>query len=156
MKSETWQQLDRRFINKTYDAITATGLGPEPFRKVIWWSGSSRIKLMHTSYPHLGKGPLWSPRTWTMDHTTLSIFESTNTHVSQRRRPAGHGILLIFGLTTLEPPALWCTYFDNVYIIINKAGIPDKAGLLPFYLQRIMSFFFVIIKRVTWGLHVQT
>ena len=29
-----------------------------PFKKEIWCSGSSRIKLTRTSYPHLGKGPL--------------------------------------------------------------------------------------------------
>ena len=31
---------------------------PEPFKKVIWCSGSSRIKLICTSYLHLGKEPL--------------------------------------------------------------------------------------------------
>ena len=49
--------------NMTCAVITAAGLSPEPFKKVIWCSGSSRIKLMRTSYPHLGKGPLWSART---------------------------------------------------------------------------------------------
>ena len=62
-EKQTWQQLDRRFTNKTCTAITTAGLSLEPFRKVIWCSGSSRIKLMRTNYPHLGKDPLWSART---------------------------------------------------------------------------------------------
>ena len=43
--------------------ITAAGLSTELFRKATWCSGSSRICQMHTSYPHLGKDPLWSART---------------------------------------------------------------------------------------------
>ena len=72
-------------------AITAAGLSPGSFRKVIWCSGSSRIKQMHTSYPHLGKGPLWSARTCTTGHTTLSMFGSTKIHVNLRKRPVGRG-----------------------------------------------------------------
>ena len=41
----------------------------------------------------------------------LLMFEATRTHVSQRERPAGHGILLIFGLITPEPPALMMYIF---------------------------------------------
>ena len=62
-KGVTWQQPARRFTNRTCAVITAAGLSPEPFKKVIWCSGSSKIKLMHTNYPHLGNGPLWSVRT---------------------------------------------------------------------------------------------
>ena len=106
MRSVILQRLVRRFTSKTCVVIIAVRLKLGPFKKEIWCSGSSRIKLMHTSYPHLGKGPLWSARTWTTGHTTLSMFESTKTHVSRRRRPTGRGILLIFGLITPEPPAL--------------------------------------------------
>lgn len=62
------------------------------FKMGIWCSGSSRIKLICTSYPHLGKDLLWSAKTYTMGHTTLSMFESTQTHINWRRRPSGHGI----------------------------------------------------------------
>ena len=43
--------------------ITSAGLSPGPFKKVTWCSGSSRISLMRTSYPHIGKDPLWSAKT---------------------------------------------------------------------------------------------
>ena len=62
-ESVTSRRLVQRFINKIYVVITAAGSKPEPFKKATWCSGLSRIKLMHTSYPHLGKGPLWSART---------------------------------------------------------------------------------------------
>ena len=134
MRSVTLRQPVRWFTNEICAVTIVVVLSPEPFKMVIWCSGSSRIKLMHTSYPHLGKGPLWSARTWTTGHTTLSMFERTKTHVSRRRRSAGHGMLLIFGLTTHEPPALMmyiflsCIYYDDY----------NKAGSLLFYLQRIM------------------
>ena len=44
------QQRVRRFINKIFDVITAAGLKLEPFKKVIWCSGSSRIRLICISY----------------------------------------------------------------------------------------------------------
>ena len=55
-------------------------------------SGSSRIKLICTSYPHLGKDLLWSAKICTMGHTTSLMFESTKIHVNRRRRPSGRGI----------------------------------------------------------------
>ena len=45
-------------------------LRPEPFKRAIWCSDSSRIRLICTSYPHLGKDLLWSARICTMSHTT--------------------------------------------------------------------------------------
>ena len=82
----------RRFINKICDVIIAAGLKLELLKKAIWCFGSSRIRLICTSYPHLGKGLLWSAKICTMDHTTVSMFESTKTHENQRRRPSGRGI----------------------------------------------------------------
>ena len=35
---------------------------PGPFKKEIWCSDSSRIKLICTSYSHLRKDPLWSAK----------------------------------------------------------------------------------------------
>ena len=81
------QQRVRRFINKIFDVITAAGLKLEPFKKVIWCSGSSRIRLICTSYPPpLGKDPLWSAKICTSDPTTSLMFESMKTHVNRRRR----------------------------------------------------------------------
>ena len=100
------QRLVRPFTSKICVVITAAGLKPELFKKAIWCSGSFRIILICTRYPRLGKDPLWSARICITGHTTLSMFESTKTHVSQRKRPAGRGISLIFGLTILEPTAL--------------------------------------------------
>ena len=37
------------------------------------------------------EGPLWSARTCTTGHTTLSMFGSTKIHVSRRKRPIGRG-----------------------------------------------------------------
>ena len=99
--------------------ITAAGLGAEPFRKVTWCFGSSRISLICTSYPRLGKGPLWSARICTIGHITSSIFESTKTHLSRKRRPSGRGIQLISVLIILNPPAFkMYIFFDDVYIMI--------------------------------------
>ena len=83
-RSAIYQQDLRRYHSGRVKSRT--------FQEVIWCSGSSRIRQMHTSYPHLGKGPLWSARTCTTGHTTSSMAESTKIHVSQRRRPAGRGI----------------------------------------------------------------
>ena len=88
----TWLWLVRRFISKTRGVIIATGLKQEPFKKATWCTGSSRIRLICTSYPHLGKDPLWSARICTTGHTTSLMFESTKTHVNRRRRPSGRGI----------------------------------------------------------------
>ena len=38
------------------------------------------------------KGPFVVSKICTMDHTTLSMFESTKTHANRSRRPSGHGI----------------------------------------------------------------
>ena len=62
MRSVTLQQLVRRFTSKICIVITAAGLEPELFKKAIWCFDSSRIRLICTSYPHLGKDPLWSAR----------------------------------------------------------------------------------------------
>ena len=45
------------------------------------------------------------------------MFESTKTHVNRRRRPAGRGISLIFGLTILEPQALLMYIVMTMYIL---------------------------------------
>ena len=66
---------------------------------------------MHTSYLHLRKDLLWSVRTYTTGRITSLMFESTKTHVSRKKRLAGRGISLIFGLTILEPPALMMYIF---------------------------------------------
>src|SRR4051812_8159253 len=91
MKSETQQLPARRFINKIFVAITAVGLEPEPFKKEIWCFDSFKIKPICISYLHLGKDRSWSAKICTMGHTIRLIFESIRTHVSQKRRPAGHG-----------------------------------------------------------------
>ena len=85
------QQHIRRFINKIFDVITVAGLKLEPFKKVIWCSGSSRIKLICTNYPPLGKDPLWSAKICTTDLTISLMFKSMKTHVNRRRRQSGHG-----------------------------------------------------------------
>src|SRR3954468_4745764 len=109
MRNGTWFWLGRRFINKTCGIITAAGLRQEPFKKVIWCSVSFKTRLICTSYPRLGKGPLWSARICTTDHTTSLTFEKT--HVALRRRPGGHGTSLSYGLIMLE-----ATGFSYVYI----------------------------------------
>ena len=135
MRSVTLRRLVRRFTSKICTVIIAARLKPGPFKKAIWCSGLSRIKLICTSYPHLGKGPLWSAKIWTMGHTTLSMFETTRTHTRRRRRPTCHGILLIFGLITPEPPALVmyilcpCIYYDEY----NKADVPENSRPLSFH-----------------------
>ena len=92
MRSMTLQRLVRRFISRICTVTTVAGLKPELSKKAIWCSGLFRIRLICTSYPHLGKDLLWSAKICTMDHTTLSMFESTKTHVNRRRRPSGCGI----------------------------------------------------------------
>ena len=89
--SVMWPQPVQRFTNKTCAVIIAAGLNPGSSRKVISCSGSSRIKQMHTSYPRLGKGPLWSARICTMGHITSLTFGSIKIHVSRRKRPVGRG-----------------------------------------------------------------
>ena len=83
-RSAIYQQDLRRYHSRRVKSGSS--------RKVIWCSGSSKIKQMHTSYPRLGKGPLWSARTCTTGHTTLSMFGSTKIHVSRKKRPVGRGI----------------------------------------------------------------
>ena len=108
-RSAIYQQDLRRYHSRR--------LRPELFKRAIWCSGSSRIRLICTSYPHLGKDLMWSAKICTMDHTTLSMFETIRTHTRQRRRPASHGILLIFGLITPEPPALVMYILVLLYIL---------------------------------------
>ena len=45
------------------------------------------------------------------------MFESAKTHVNRRRGPTGRGILLIFGLTILEPQALLMYIVMTMYIL---------------------------------------
>ena len=55
------------------------------------------------------------------------MFESTKTHVSRRRRPAGRGILPIFGLTILEPPVLKMYIFLTMYILYKAITTRKRA-----------------------------
>ena len=66
------------------------------------------------------EGPFVVSKNLNNGHTILSMFETTRTHACRRRRQAGCGIFLIFGLITLEPSALVVVHtFTNVYIMIN-------------------------------------
>ena len=135
MSSVTLWRLVRRYDNKTCVAIIVEELRPGCFKKATWCFGWSKIKQLCINYPHLGKDLLWSARICIMGHTILSTFETTRTHAHRRRRPAGRGILLIFGPTILKPPALmmyivtWCIYCKQY----NKVGIPDNSGPLSFH-----------------------
>lgn len=62
MRSVTSRRLVRQFTSKICVVITAAGLKPEPFKKAIWCSGLSRIRLICINYPHLGKGLLCSAK----------------------------------------------------------------------------------------------
>ena len=69
MRSVTLRQLVRRFTSNICVIITAIGLKPVPFKKEIWCSGSSKIKRICTSYPHLGRDLSWSARICTTGRT---------------------------------------------------------------------------------------
>src|SRR3954463_15876673 len=62
MKNVTSQLPVQRFTSKIFAVTTAVGLEPEPFRRGIWCSGSSRISLICINYPRLGKDLFWSAR----------------------------------------------------------------------------------------------
>ena len=55
--------------SRIFIVITVAESEPEPFRKEIWCFGSSKIRLICISYPHLGRGLSWSARICTMGHT---------------------------------------------------------------------------------------
>ena len=65
------------------------------------------------------EGPFVVSKNLNNDPITSLIYENALSHAILRRRPIGHGTLFIFGLTTLEPPALTIVHtFIDVYIFL--------------------------------------
>src|SRR4051812_24413767 len=86
MKNGSCQQLNRLSTNKIYNAIIAVESKVGLFRKVIWCSDLYRKSMECTNYPIHGKDHLWSSKTYTMDPTTLLIYERRRRHIPAWRR----------------------------------------------------------------------
>ena len=152
MKSVTWQQLAWWFTNRTNTATTAAGLSPEPFRKVIWCSGSSRIKLTCKNYPTLGRALCGQQKSeqWIILPYRCSRPQGL-THIIGGDPPAME-YFSSSALLHLSHRLLWCTYFYQCiyYDECNKAGTPDNSGPLSFHLWEYESL--LSLHTITWGL----